>query len=186
MKDEALGLIETVGLAAAVEAADTCLKSARVKLVGYELSKGMGLVTVKIQGDVSAVQAALNSAKASAEIVNKVYSVLLIPRPSENIDLLVNNSLTTGNSIQDAPSAEDIGEKAAWKHCIAEEPQEEPGKVEELEKNEPRHEETKQRIFSDNSKQYTCNICRDPACSRIKGAPRKLCIHYEEFEGDIK
>ena len=55
MDNQALGLIETIGMTGAIEAADTCLKSANVQLIGYELSTG-GLVTVKVQGNVGAVK----------------------------------------------------------------------------------------------------------------------------------
>ena len=52
MSGKALGIIETVGMAAAVEAADSCVKSANVTLIGYELTRGRGLVTIKIEGNV--------------------------------------------------------------------------------------------------------------------------------------
>lgn len=86
---QALGLIETVGLAAAYEAADTALKTANVSLIGYELSKGDGMVTVKIAGRVGAVEAGIKAAQMSAGLVNKVYSVKVIPRPSRNLDSMV-------------------------------------------------------------------------------------------------
>ena len=96
MNGDALGLIETVGLVAAVTAADTCLKSANVSLVGYELTRGSGLVTVKISGDVSAVTAAVSSAKVSATLTGKVYSTLIIPRPSKSTDNLISTKETVG------------------------------------------------------------------------------------------
>ncbi|MGM3371746.1 BMC domain-containing protein, partial [Escherichia coli] len=52
MSGKSLGLIETVGMSAAVEAADAAMKSANVSLVGYELTKGGGMVTVKLEGEV--------------------------------------------------------------------------------------------------------------------------------------
>ncbi|MBU3214319.1 BMC domain-containing protein [Clostridium estertheticum] len=96
MSRDALGLIETVGLAAAIEAADTCMKSANVELIGYELTKGYGMVTVKIKGDVSAVKAAIESAKVSAASVNTVYATLVIPRPVDKLDLMIESSNTIG------------------------------------------------------------------------------------------
>lgn len=109
MNGEALGLIETVGLVAAVTAADTCLKSANVSLVGYELTRGFGLVTVKISGDVSAVTAAISSAKVSASLVGKVYSTLIIPRPSGSTDNLISTKETVG--IEQQAEVEEIADK---------------------------------------------------------------------------
>jgi len=86
---QALGLIETIGLAAAVEAADTAVKSANVFLIGYELTRGDGMVTVKIEGDVGAVQAAISAAASAAGNVNRVYSARIIPRPSQETDAMV-------------------------------------------------------------------------------------------------
>lgn len=93
----ALGIIETFGLVAAIEAADTAVKSANVKLLGYELTKGGGLVTVKFAGDVGAVKAAVESASISASKVNRIWSKLVIPRPHDEIEKLIKNSETVGN-----------------------------------------------------------------------------------------
>ncbi|EQA7149593.1 BMC domain-containing protein, partial [Escherichia coli] len=62
MSGKSLGLIETVGMSAAVEAADAAMKSANVSLVGYELTKGGGMVTVKLEGEVGAINAAVAAA----------------------------------------------------------------------------------------------------------------------------
>lgn len=95
MDQNALGLVEVIGLTAAIEAADTCLKSANVQLIGYE-KVTKGLVTVKIQGDVGAVKAALEAAKSSAAKIGAVVSTLLIPRPAEALQLLVESEATIG------------------------------------------------------------------------------------------
>lgn len=93
----AVGLIETEGLPAAIAAADAALKAANVVLVGRENSRGGGFMTVKIAGDVAAVQAALAAARVAAEGVRGVRSVLAIPRPAEGIgDRLVRNGNTMG------------------------------------------------------------------------------------------
>lgn len=93
----ALGFIETVGLAAAVAAADAACKAADVRLIGREISKGYGYVTVKLAGDVGAVKAALAAAKAASEKVNRVWSLDLIPRPAAGLgDVLVWNRETRG------------------------------------------------------------------------------------------
>lgn len=94
--NKSLGLIETEGLAAGVEAADAAVKSANVELIGYELTKGGGWTTVKIQGDVGAVKAAVDAARMAAAKVNRVVSTRVIPRPSAGLDMLVYNPDTVG------------------------------------------------------------------------------------------
>lgn len=93
---QALGLIETVGLTAAIDAADTALKAANVALIGYELSRGGGMTTVKIQGDVGAVEAAIAAAAVSAAKVGRVCSTKVIPRPAEDIDIMMFSADTVG------------------------------------------------------------------------------------------
>ena len=80
MLKQSLGLIETEGLAAGVEAADTAVKAANVTLVGYELTMGGGWTTIKILGDVGAVKAAVSAAAASASRVGRVVSTQVIAR----------------------------------------------------------------------------------------------------------
>ena len=87
---EALGLIEVVGLVGAIEAADTASKAADVKVIGYELTKGSGMVLVKIVGGVSAVKAAVDAASMAAERICQVVSKLVIARPSDELDKIIN------------------------------------------------------------------------------------------------
>jgi len=82
---EALGMIETKGFAAMVEASDAMVKAAKVDLVGYEKIGG-GYVTAIVRGDVAAVKAALEAGARGAEKVGEVVSVHVIPRPHENVD----------------------------------------------------------------------------------------------------
>lgn len=81
MNGQALGLVETYGYIGALEAADVCLKAANVKLLGLELVSG-GLVTIEIMGDVGAVKAAVDAAKAAVEKVGKLITTHVIPRPA--------------------------------------------------------------------------------------------------------
>nr|WP_322150389.1 BMC domain-containing protein [Paratractidigestivibacter sp.] len=94
---QSLGLIETYGLCAGIEAADAAVKSANVTLIGYELAMGDGMTTIKISGDVGAVKAAVDSAKAAASKVGQVASAHVIPRPAENLAGLVFNKRTLGS-----------------------------------------------------------------------------------------
>ncbi len=98
MANQALGTIETISLAAGVAAADAACKAANVELVGYQLSKGGGMVTVKICGDVSDVNAAIAAAKEVAAQVCGVYATNVIARPHESIEHLVRNNQTVGFS----------------------------------------------------------------------------------------
>ncbi len=83
---EALGMIETRGFAAMVEAADAMVKAAKVELVSYEKIGG-GYVTAVVRGDVAAVKAALEAGARGAEKVGEVVSVHVIPRPHVNVDV---------------------------------------------------------------------------------------------------
>lgn len=94
MIKQSIGLIETVGLSAAIVAADTAVKSANVTLVGYELTKGGGLVAVKILGEVGAVNAAIAAASIAAAKVGQVYATKVIARVAEGIDLIINSNDT--------------------------------------------------------------------------------------------
>jgi len=86
--NEALGLIETRGLVASIEAADAMVKSANVTLKGKELIGG-GLVTVMVTGDVGAVKAATDAGAAAAKKVGELVSVHVIPRPHSELDKIL-------------------------------------------------------------------------------------------------
>ena len=83
---DALGMIETKGFVAMVEAADAMVKAAKVELVGYEKIGG-GVVTAIVRGDVAAVKAATEAGQRAAERVGELVSVHVIPRPHINVDL---------------------------------------------------------------------------------------------------
>lgn len=85
---EALGMIETKGLVAAVEAADAMVKAANVILVGKEII-GAGLVTITVRGDVGAVKAATDAGAAAARRVGELVSVHVIPRPHEEVEKIL-------------------------------------------------------------------------------------------------
>src|SRR5262245_15212197 len=85
---EALGMIETRGFAAMVEASDAMVKAAKVELVSYEKIGG-GYVTAIIRGDVAAVRAACDAGQAAAARVGEIISVHVIARPHTNIDVVL-------------------------------------------------------------------------------------------------
>ena len=88
MAQEALGMIETRGFVASVEAADAMVKAANVELVG-KAQIGGGLMSVIVQGDVGAVKAATDAGAAAAERVGEVVSVHVIPRPHADVEKLL-------------------------------------------------------------------------------------------------
>ncbi|ANZ61185.1 ethanolamine utilization protein EutM [Secundilactobacillus paracollinoides] len=88
MNQEALGLIETKGLVASIEAADAMVKAANVDLVGQE-KIGHGLVTVMVRGDVGAVKAAVDAGVQAAENIGEVLSNYVIPRPHSDVEKIL-------------------------------------------------------------------------------------------------
>ncbi len=85
---EALGMIETRGFAAMVEASDAMVKAAKVELVHYEKIGG-GYVTAIVRGDVAAVKAACDAGQAAASRVGELVTVHVIARPHTNVDLVL-------------------------------------------------------------------------------------------------
>ena len=85
---EALGMIETRGLVAAIEAADAMLKAANVTLVGTE-KIGSGLVSVMVRGDVGAVKAAVEAGGQSAQRLGEIVATHVIPRPHADVEKIL-------------------------------------------------------------------------------------------------
>ena len=87
-KMEALGMVETRGLTAAIEAADQMCKAANVALVGTE-KIGSGLVTVMVRGDVGAVKSAVESGSAAASRLGELVATHVIPRPHTDVEKIL-------------------------------------------------------------------------------------------------
>ena len=137
--NKCLGFIETFGLAACVAAADAAVKSANVKLLGYEYAKGGGMCTVKVEGNVGACRAAIAAGKKAAEAVNGslsgTKSTLLKARPADGMrELLVKNWKP-----KTEPKAEVVTEEAP-EPPVVEEPEEEEPTSEEPETEEVKEE----------------------------------------------
>ncbi len=88
MNQQALGMIETRGLVAAIEAADAMLKAANVELVGTE-KIGSGLVSVMVRGDVGAVKSAVESGTAAAQRLGEIIATHVIPRPHDDVEKIL-------------------------------------------------------------------------------------------------
>lgn len=169
-------------MAAAVEAADAAAKSANVQIIGIELSRGFGMVTVKIEGDVGAVKAAVQAGKAAAERVNRVVSTQVIARPSKSLDMLIFSPETRGQGQEKAKEA-DSKLKPATKPETELEPKKAPApksKKEKLDLAAAIKAEAEDLKEEKPVNEPTCNLCQDAACPRKKGEPHKKCIHYGE------
>lgn len=94
---QALGMIETRGLVASIEAADAMVKAANVTLIGKE-HVGGGLVTVMVRGDVGAVKSAVDAGAAAAERVGELLSVHVIPRPHDEVEAILPNINAKGSA----------------------------------------------------------------------------------------
>ena len=119
MQSKSLGLIETKGFAVGIEAADAALKAANVELLGYELCKGGGWTTIKLQGEVGAIKAAVDAARSVAMRTDSLVSAYVIARPSNETEKMVrtfDTQLTEVspqmNELQEDPSPVDDLESA--------------------------------------------------------------------------
>lgn len=88
MNQEALGMVETRGLVASIEAADAMVKAANVTLIGTE-KIGSGLVSVMVRGDVGAVKAAVEAGGNAAGHLGEVIATHVIPRPHADVDKIL-------------------------------------------------------------------------------------------------
>ena len=88
MAQEALGMVETRGLTAAIEAADAMVKAAEVTLIGTE-KIGSGLVSVMVRGDVGAVKSAVEAGNAAASRLGEIIATHVIPRPHSDVEKIL-------------------------------------------------------------------------------------------------
>ncbi|MCG3180356.1 MAG: Propanediol utilization protein PduA [Phycisphaerae bacterium] len=85
MAEEAIGMVETKGLVAAIEAIDAMLKAAKVRYMGMQKA-GSGLVSVTVTGDVAACRASVDAGATAAGRVGEVISIHVIPRPHPEVE----------------------------------------------------------------------------------------------------
>lgn len=98
--EKALGLVEVTGLSSAIETADVMAKAANVTLIGLEAARGSGMMTIKVNGDVGAVRAAVEAGKAAAMADGSLVSVDIIARPNEGTAIVFVHQ----NGIKTAPN----------------------------------------------------------------------------------
>ena len=211
MSRTAIGMVETVGLLAAYEAADVAVKSANVKLVGYEKSSG-GMVVIKFSGDIGAVKSAVDAAVTAASRLGKVFSSNVIPRPHQDIDKkMIFTDDTVGYQKYKSPAersekkseeseeitenkgeTEEEGKTAESINLEFEAEEEFDSEVEAVESEtdkeadkvteiEEDQESQAEREETEKDEEDICNLCGDPDCPRRKGELRTDCIHYDEI-----
>lgn len=165
--NQALGMVEVIGFGCAVNVSDVMVKTADVRIAGIERAKGSGWLTIKVLGDVGAVNAAIESGEQIAKKDQKFIASKIIPRLGEGLDIWLKAGLD-----------------ASTEKLVVDELEEEAPTVEEEQKIETAQiDDGDVTIDSEN---YTCNLCKDPSCNRKKGEPRKECSHYEELKEEKK
>jgi microcompartment protein CcmL/EutN len=177
MSQKALGMIETIGILAAYEAADVALKSANVKLVGYEISRG-GLIVIKFTGDVSAVRSAVDAGKAAASRLSKVWASHVIARPAEQIEKMINSEDTINNKSNEVEETEEAEETEDLTEAEVEE---DDGLSEESDDLDSESKAVEEIESEEKKEEDICNLCGDPACPRVKGDLHTDCIHYDDI-----
>lgn len=196
---KAVAAIECNHMTTGIAFADAALKAANISLIGYELSKKAGGVVIKLEGEVSALRAAVDAGKLVADTLNGISGVSFIPRPMDCMDMMFRNKDTVGY-VPELESALDPNPVAELESEPALEPESENESIEGTEEwaefalkipecesvPEKEIEDLKEEAVDENpepmpeKKAVTCNICQDPACPRKKGEARSLCIHFEE------
>jgi len=188
---EAIGIMEIAGLPAAIGCADAAVKAANVRLLGYELTRGGGWVTVKVAGNVGAVRAAVAAGTAAASEITSVVSAIVMPRPHEEIKPLIYSEDNVCNAERMEPKGEDIDQDPQVLASIPEIVEGGLTSVNLKEAQEPIIDAEIAEVVSElveiegnksETHKVTCNICGDPACPREKGNPHKDCMHYYEGE----
>ena len=111
---QSLGLVEIAGLACAVVVADAMVKSANVELMGIESAKGMGYTTIKVVGDVGAVNAAVEAGCQMGRMDGKLVSWKVIPRPSDALEVfLPKEKPVAAEPVKETPVMEKKAEETA-------------------------------------------------------------------------
>lgn len=190
-KSASIGLIETFGVPTAIAAADAAVKSANVELLGYELTKGDGLVTIKLAGNVDAVNAAVEAGSKAGEMVGRVFSKHVIPRPSNELDKMISQRI--GKRLE-KPIA-DSNKEEQEQQITENEGVIEKGldiasnslvdshleiSTEDIQVNvADENGEVKEAVEMNQNDGGLCNLCYDPSCTRKKGELKSLCVQYK-------
>ncbi|HIV38665.1 MAG TPA: BMC domain-containing protein [Candidatus Blautia stercorigallinarum] len=177
---KALGMIETYGLVAAVEALDSALKAANVSLADMVRVKG-GRVTVLVEGDVAAVKAAIDASQAAAERVGSVVNVHVIPRPAPSVGQMLAGGQGSFRREKNPsePESEESPVQTEIRYATPEETpeiREEPEKVsketsEKIQKEEPQPESEE---FTETPKPVTREGLEKKSVAKLRSLAREL------------
>ncbi len=143
---ESLGLVETCGISTAIEVADVMVKAANVKILELENSRGSGYMTVKITGDVGAVKAAVDAAKAAGNKFGNLVSASVIPRPADGMAKLFCNPKVPYQSVNKKAIPHAWYDEAKVKHPNPKIDEAKEAKAEEEEKIKPDLKETEPEV----------------------------------------
>jgi len=179
---QSLGLVEVASLLPAITIADAMVKTANIRLIAIESARGNGWMTVKIEGSVEAVSAAIDAGVVIAEGMNTMASKKIIARPDESVLQLF------GLRQEMRKTESDIEVKSLEEIEVLQEIKEETEPREKMTSTKQEIEETEKRIeLKKQDKMETnvamCNLCLDPACSRVRGELRTDCIHWTGGKG---
>ncbi len=173
MADRALGMVETRGLIASIEAADAMVKAAKVQLIGKEKITA-GLVTVLVVGETAAVKSAVDAGAAAAQRVGQLVSTHIIPRPDDQIDDLVvgKKQITTKEEKQEKITPDrEPGKRIQAK----------PQKSDEIKETEPELVEDKEPEYKTSSS--TIDRLKEEALGGISSTKRKSKPKPEKISG---
>jgi microcompartment protein CcmL/EutN len=182
MKNEALGMIETYGYIGAIEAADVCVKSANVKLLGCEFVRG-GLVTIHITGDVGAVKASIDAAEAAVKKVGSLISSHVIPRPGEGIEKILpvgeNENSNEEDIKEEVKEEKEVNEDSKLQDKI--EPEEKKEQNQESQKESNKEEKSNEDNSSFDIKIYTKEELKNIKTVKLRTIARELDGKYSDF-----
>jgi microcompartment protein CcmL/EutN len=180
---EALGLVETVGISTAIEVADVMVKAANVKLLEMENTRGGGYMTVKVVGDVGAVKAAVDAAKAAGIKYGNFVSASVIARPADGMAAVFCNPKVP---YQRANGYNKIAKPEATKKVEPKaEVKPEPPKKEEPKKEEPKVEVKPEATKIEELKKEEPKVEVKPEAPK-KEEPKKEEPKKEEPKAEVK
>jgi microcompartment protein CcmL/EutN len=172
-----LGLLEVAGLLSAVSVADVMLKTANTQLLAMEKAKGNGWTTVKIEGGVDAVHAAVDAGVVMAKQMNAFVSSKVIARPDEAVFKLFGL-----NQVERQIQKEEVAISELEVEIV--EPAVNKEEVELVLEDEEVEEVTltldvieEEMITEEVTPDATCNLCQESDCERKKGEPKTRCLH---------
>lgn len=178
---KALGMIETYGLVAAVEALDSALKAANVSLADMVRVKG-GRVTVLVEGDVAAVKAAIDASQAAAERVGSVANVHVIPRPDPSVGQMLAGGQGSFRREKN-PSEPESEESPVQTEIRYETPEETPEIREEREKVS---KETSEKIQKEEPQPESEEFTETPKTVTREGLEKKSVAKLRSLARELK